>query len=37
MLAGLRANTKIVLWIVVVGFIGFIFAGWGRGIQTSRQ
>ena len=37
MLAGLRANTKIVLWIVVVGFIGCIFAGWGRGIQTSRR
>jgi len=35
MLAALRSNTKIVLWIVVVGFIGFIFAGWGRGLQRS--
>ncbi len=36
MLAALRTNTKVVLWIVVVGFIGFIFAGWGRGLQSSR-
>ena len=36
MLDTLRSNTKIILWIVVVGFIGFIFAGWGRGIQSSR-
>ncbi len=31
MLGALRSNTKIVLWIVVVGFLGFIFAGWGKG------
>jgi peptidyl-prolyl cis-trans isomerase D len=37
MLDTLRSNTKIILWIVVVGFIGFIFAGWGRGIQTARR
>jgi len=37
MLAALRTNTKVILWIVVVGFIGFIFAGWGRGLQTSRS
>ncbi|MFH1502659.1 MAG: peptidylprolyl isomerase [Candidatus Eisenbacteria bacterium] len=36
MLAALRTNTKVVLWIVVVGFIGFIFAGWGRGLSGSR-
>lgn len=36
MLGALRSNTKIILWIVVVGFIGFIFAGWGRGLQRSR-
>lgn len=35
MLSALRSNTKIILWIVVVGFIGFIFAGWGRGLQRS--
>ncbi len=37
MLAALRANTKVILWIVVVGFIGFIFAGWGRGLQRYRS
>lgn len=37
MLDTLRSNTKIILWIVVIGFVGFIFAGWGRGIQTSRR
>lgn len=37
MLAALRTNTKIVLWIVVVGFIGFIFAGWGRGLQNAGR
>ncbi len=31
MLGALRSNTKVVLWIVVVGFLGFIFAGWGKG------
>ncbi len=36
MLAALRSNTKIVLWIVVVAFVGFIFASWGRGISRSR-
>jgi peptidyl-prolyl cis-trans isomerase D len=36
MLAALRSNTKVILWIVVIGFIGFIFAGWGRGLQRSR-
>jgi len=37
MLAALRTNTKVILWIVVIGFIGFIFAGWGRGLQRSRS
>ena len=37
MLATLRANTRIILWIVVIGFIGFIFAGWGRGLQNVRR
>lgn len=36
MLAALRSNTKVILWIVVVGFIGFIFAGWGRGLQRAN-
>ena len=36
MLAALRTNTKIILWIVVVAFLGFIFAAWGRGLQRSR-
>jgi peptidyl-prolyl cis-trans isomerase D len=36
MLAALRTNTKIVLWIVVVTFVGFIFVAWGRGLQRSR-
>jgi peptidyl-prolyl cis-trans isomerase D len=29
MLAQLRQQTKIVLWIVVVGFVGFMFFDWG--------
>ncbi|MBD3349602.1 MAG: hypothetical protein GF400_10470 [Candidatus Eisenbacteria bacterium] len=37
MLAALRTNTKVILWIVVIGFIGFIFAGWGRGLQRGRD
>jgi parvulin-like peptidyl-prolyl isomerase len=37
MLGALRSNTKVILWIVVVGFIGFIFAGWGRGLQRSTS
>jgi parvulin-like peptidyl-prolyl isomerase len=37
MLGALRSNTKIVLWIVVVGFVGFIFAGWGKGGPQSGQ
>jgi len=37
MLAALRTNTKVVLWIVVVAFLGFIFAAWGRGLQRSRS
>jgi peptidyl-prolyl cis-trans isomerase D len=37
MLAALRSNTKAILWIVVIGFIGFIFAGWGRGLQRSTS
>ena len=35
MLAALRTNTKVILWIVVVGFVGFIFAGWGQGLQRA--
>jgi peptidyl-prolyl cis-trans isomerase D len=37
MLAALRTNTKIVLWIVVVTFVGFIFVAWGRGLQRSQS
>lgn len=37
MLAALRTNTKVILWIVVVAFLGFIFATWGRGLQRSRS
>jgi len=29
MLAQMRNNTKVVLWVVVVGFIGFMFYNWG--------
>lgn len=36
MLGALRSNTKVVLWIVVVGFLGFIFAGWGKGGSSKR-
>ncbi len=37
MLAVMRSNTKVILWIVVIGFLGFIFAGWGRGLQKYRN
>jgi len=37
MLAALRTNTKVILWIVVLAFLGFIFAAWGRGLQRSRS
>ncbi|MBD3367343.1 MAG: hypothetical protein GF405_04075 [Candidatus Eisenbacteria bacterium] len=37
MLAALRSNTKAFLWIVMVAFVGFIFAAWGRGIQRSQK
>jgi parvulin-like peptidyl-prolyl isomerase len=37
MLAALRTNTKAILWIVVLAFLGFIFAAWGRGLQRSRS
>jgi len=37
MLAALRTNTKVILWIVVVGFVGFIFAGWGQGLQRADR
>jgi hypothetical protein len=37
MLASLRKNTKAFLWVVVVAFVGFIFAAWGRGIQRSQR
>ena len=37
MLGALRSNTKVVLWIVVVGFLGFIFAGWGKGGPSKRS
>ena len=36
MLAQLRKNTKVVLWIVVVGFVGFMFYNWGMNrVQTG--
>ncbi len=37
MLAALRKNTKAFLWVVVVAFVGFIFAAWGRGLQRSQR
>jgi len=37
MLAALRSNTKAILWIVVVAFLGFTFAVWGKGVQRSRS
>lgn len=36
MLGALRSNTKVILWIVIVAFIGFIFAAWGQGLQRTR-
>jgi peptidyl-prolyl cis-trans isomerase D len=36
MLAQMRKNTKVVLWIVVVGFVGFMFYNWGMNrVQTG--
>ncbi len=37
MLKALRERTKVVLWIVIVGFVGFIFAVWGAGLTSSRK
>lgn len=33
MMKQMRENTKVILWIVVVAFIGFIFAVWGLDIR----
>ncbi len=37
MLKALRERTKVILWIVIVGFVGFIFAVWGAGLTSSRR
>jgi peptidyl-prolyl cis-trans isomerase D len=37
MLKVLRERTKVILWIVIVGFVGFIFAVWGAGLTSSRK
>jgi parvulin-like peptidyl-prolyl isomerase len=37
MLKALRERTKVILWIVIVGFVGFIFAVWGAGLTSSRK
>jgi parvulin-like peptidyl-prolyl isomerase len=37
MLKTMRENTKTIMWIVVVAFVGFIFAVWGKGMQRSRS
>ncbi|MFH1220110.1 MAG: peptidyl-prolyl cis-trans isomerase [Candidatus Eisenbacteria bacterium] len=35
MLSQLRQNTKIVLWIVIVAFVGLIFVVWGMNLKRS--
>jgi len=36
LLKAMRENTKVILWIVVVGFLGFTFAVWGRGLTGGK-
>jgi peptidyl-prolyl cis-trans isomerase D len=35
MLAQLRQNTKIILWLVIVAFVGLIFVVWGMNLRRS--
>jgi peptidyl-prolyl cis-trans isomerase D len=35
MLAQLRQNTKIILWVVIVAFVGLIFVVWGMNLRSS--
>jgi peptidyl-prolyl cis-trans isomerase D len=35
MLAQLRQNTKIILWVVIVAFVGLIFVVWGMNLKRS--
>jgi parvulin-like peptidyl-prolyl isomerase len=37
MLHLLRANTRLILWIVVVAFVGFIILVWGADLQFNTQ
>jgi len=36
MLRQMRENTKIVLWVVIVAFVGLIIVGWGMQQRTGR-
>ena len=36
MLKALRENTKTILWITIIAFVGLIFLAWGMDIQSGR-
>ena len=35
MLSQLRQNTKVILWVVIVAFVGLIFVVWGMNLRSS--
>ncbi len=35
MLQSMRQNTKVILWIVIIAFVGLIFAVWGMDLKNS--
>ncbi len=37
MFAELRNNTKMLIWVVVIAFVGLIFLAWGADFQLGRQ
>lgn len=37
MLKTMRQNTKLVLWLVIAGFVGMIFYAWGKGGPVTGQ
>jgi len=37
MLKALRENTKTILWITIISFVGLIFLAWGMDIQSGRS
>ena len=37
MMKGMRENTRVILWIVVVAFVVTIFAVWGLDLETGTQ